>query len=184
VRVAYFDLETTDLRADIGRILIGSILCHDGQLVTFRQDVVAKKKRTDYADDGEIAKLIRDVLEKHDLLIAWNGKGFDIPFLNTRLVQNGHRRLLPKLFLDPKWYMQGWRGLLPRNAKLDTAAEFFRLGERKMDVPVEVWAKAACGNKEAMDTLVERCESDVRILKEATERILASGVVKTISVYP
>lgn len=131
-----------------------------------------------------MAVKIRDTLEDHDLIVAWNGKGFDIPFLNTRLIQGGERRLATRLVLDPMWYVKGWRGLMPRNGKLSTAIEFFGLDESKMAVPVEIWAKAAGGNREALDVLTERCESDVRTLAEVTRKILASGVVKTIQAYP
>lgn len=182
MRVAYWDLETTALISDLGRILCGSILCHDGTIVTHRQDRIRGKR--DFADDAEIARRIRNTLEQHDLLVSWYGKGFDHPFLTTRLIQNGDRKLDSKLVLDPCWYMRGWRGLKPRNSKLATAAEFFGLNESKMDVPVEVWARAATGNRIAMDTIVERCESDVRILREVTERVIASGVVKNITMYP
>lgn len=180
MRIAYFDLETTNLNADIGRILIGSIRKSDGDIVTFRNKTSLIRK----ADDRDIAIKIRDVLEKHHCLVGWHSKGFDIPFLNTRLAAHGERLLSPRLHLDPRWQMAGWRGLKPRSAKLSVAAEFFGLDERKMELGVEVWAKAGVGDKESLDILAERCESDVRLLYEVTQKILDSGVVKNIQSYP
>jgi hypothetical protein len=64
------------------------------------------------------------------------------------------------------------------------AAEFFKIKDRKMNVDVEVWIEAALGgNKKAMDILVDRCESDVLITKEVTDKIFALGLVKNIGTY-
>lgn len=189
MRVCYFDLETTNLVGDLGRLLCGSILRHDGTMVTFRQDEFVeaarrRKKKASMVDDGDLAEAIRDELEKHHIVSGWFSKGFDIPFLNTRLAQNGRRLIRQHIHFDPRWYMSGWRGLKPRSAKLAVAAEFFGLDEQKMAVGVEVWARAQVGEKEALDILVERCESDVRLLKEVSERILETGVVKNLMSYP
>ena len=184
MRVAYWDIESTDLTGDFGRLLCVSILQYDGVLVTFRQDeLVAAGKATDMADDSALAVLARDALEAHHLTCAWYGKGFDIPLLNTRLVANGHRMLKPMLMFDPRWYYSGWRGLKPRNAKLKTVTEFFGY-EQKQEVGAEVWVNARGGNKEAMDIVVERCESDVRILKDLAERTLDEGLVRNLGAYP
>jgi hypothetical protein len=183
LRVAYFDLETTALEADIGHILIGSILCHDGEMRTFRQDEM--RKRGDKVDcDKRIAVAIRDVLEEHHIVVGWHSKGFDIPFLNTRLVANGQQPIRKHLHFDPRWNMAGWRGLKPRNARLETAAEFFQLGEQKMKVPIQTWSASRYLDREALDVLVDRCESDVLLLRDLTEKILDTGLVSNIQSYP
>lgn len=179
LKVAYFDLETTNLNADIGRILCGTIRTHEGKVVTYRNSIPNIRK----ADDREIAIQIRDLLDQHHMLVGWHSKGFDVPFLNTRLVAHGERPLRRHLHLDPRWQMSGWRGLKPRSAKLKVAAEFFGLDEGKMELPVEVWAKAGVGDKDALKTLVERCESDVRLLYSVTQRILDTGLVTNIASY-
>lgn len=183
-RTAYFDLETTDLAGDFGRILCGSILRHDGTMQTFRQDeIVAAGKARNMADDREISKLIRDALEEHHLLVGWFSKGFDIPFLNSRLVANGHRMIKQHLHIDPRWYYSGWRGVKTRNAKLKTVSEFFGY-EPKQEVTSEVWVEARTGDRKAMDIVVERCESDVRILAEITARTADEGLIRNVQMYP
>lgn len=183
MRVAYWDLETSNLEGDIGRLLCASILSDDGEMTTFRNDRIRAKKSM--ADDHTIAVRIRDELEKYHMTVGWFSKGFDIPFLNTRLAAYNERTLAPHFHFDPCWSMRGWRGLKTRNGKLKTAAEFFGLGERKMDVDVSVWIDAALGgDHDAMDILAERCESDVRILAKLSTKILDTGLVKNISRYP
>lgn len=184
MRIAYWDLETSDLEGDVGRILCASILSlPSGTMTTFRNDKVKKKRSM--ADDAEIARKIRDKLEEHHLTVGWFSKGFDIAFLNTRLVASKQRPLASLLHIDGCWSLKGWRGLKPRNAKLATAAEFFGVPERKMPVDVSVWIDAALGgDRKAMDVLVERCESDVRVTRDVTEQLLNANLIKTIQRYP
>lgn len=183
MRIAVWDLETSGLEGDVGRILCGSILdVASNKMTTFRRDKCLGKNK---ADDSKLARSIRDELEKYHLTIGWYSKGFDIAFLNTRLVKAGLKPLRPHLHLDPIWVCKGWRGLKPRSAKMAVMSEFFNLGERKPSVDVDVWIDAAhAGDKAAMDELVERCEADVRITYELTLKLLDTGMIKSIQSYP
>ena len=181
MKVACFDLETTNLKADVGRLLCGSIYSFpSGEMTTYRIDECPRKH---FTDDVVLAERIRDKLEEHSILIGWNSKGFDVPFLNTRLVQNGKRKMNSHLHVDPMYCFRGWHGLKPRSSKLSTVAEFYDLDERKMDVDVSIWVRAMGGDTEAIDILVERCESDVRLLAHITAKAFESGLVKNISRY-
>lgn len=183
LRTAVYDLECTSLKGDVARLLCGSILSlPDGDMKTFRQDEIKKKKSM--ADDAELARLIRDELNKHHMVVTWHGKGFDDPMLRTRLAAHGMESQRPAFHFDAMYAARGWRGIKLRNSKLSTVAEFFDLPERKMDVDVSVWIDAAGGDKEAMDILVERCESDVRLLKEVGTRLLDVRALRNITMYP
>jgi len=182
LKIAVFDLETTSLLGDLGRLLCASVLSlPEGEMVTFRQDKIKKKKS--FADDREICLQLRDHIETHHMSIGYYSKGYDIPFLNTRLASHGERHLMPMLHLDPIWFFKGWRGLKPRSCKLKVVAEFLDL-ESKPDVPVEVWANAQGGDPEAIDILVDRCEADVRITHEVAMFALRAGLVRNIQRYP
>lgn len=186
MKVAYFDLETTNLKADVGRLLCGSVLCYDGSMHTVRWDEMATKKelRHGLTNDEKVAVAVRDLLNAHHVVCGWFSKGFDVPFLNTRLAAFGNKLVERHLHIDGIWYMKGWRGLGTRSAKLAVAAEFFGLDERKMDVDVNVWVRGQAGEREAMDVLVERCESDVRLLQKVVQRQLDLGLVRQIQSYP
>jgi len=180
-RIAYFDLETTDLIADFGIILIGSILSYPSmEMTTYRIDQTDTLKSEDY----NISKLIRDKLEEHHITCGYYSKGFDIAFLNTRLVQNGHRKLKRHLHFDPIWYYRGWRGLKPRSSKMSVVAEYYGFEERKQKVDISVWRRASRGDSAALDELVERCESDVRITARIAERTFENDLIANIQKYP
>ena len=171
MKVAFFDLETSDLKADIGRILVGSVYSYpEGTMKTFRLDEVNNGERM--WDDRKIARLIRDELNKHQLVVGWYSKGFDLPFLSTRLANYNMDRIKRHFHLDLIWYARGWSGIKPRNSRLATVAEFFNLGERKMAVDVEVWVRAMHGDTKAFKILSERCESDVRLTEKIYWKLL------------
>lgn len=182
MRVAYWDIETSDLKADVGRLLCAAVYDPISRKYTvFRNDEISSTM----ANDEEIAIQLRDHLEGYPITAGWHSKGFDIPFLNTRLAKYGHRPLARHLHLDGRWYMAGWRGLSPRSAKLAVAAEFFELKDRKPSVDVDVWIDAALGgDKGAMDELVDRCKADTKITAEVIQRLVSLGVVKNIQSYP
>jgi hypothetical protein len=179
--IAVFDLETTDLSADFGRLLCGSILSYpSGEMRTFRYDEYADTP----SNDREVAVAVRDYIERHHISCGYYSKGFDIGFLNTRLVVNGERPMRRMLHLDPIWYYRGWRGMKPRSSKMKVVAKVFDLGEEKQDVPDETWIDARHGDKDAMDIIVDRCESDVRITMNALVHCLDNDLIKNVQSYP
>ena len=181
MRYCTWDIETTNLKADIGRILCAVI--YDpviDDFTVFRNDRISKV----LADDSTLAVKLRDELETYAMTGGWHIKGFDIPFLNTRLAKARQQPLRRHHVVDGLWSMKGWRGLMPRNGKLATAAEFFDLPERKPSVDVDVWAEAMMGSKEAMDELVDRCKADAKITSQVIDELFKLGVVTNIQKYP
>jgi len=179
--IAVFDLETTDLSADFGRLLCGSILTYPTmEMVTFRYDDYAN----DPHDDRKLAVAIRDHLSGHHITVGYYSKGFDIPFLNTRLLVHGEQRMPQMLHIDPIWFYRGWRGMKVRSSKMKVIAKVLNLDEQKMDVPDETWINARHGDKEAMDIVCERCESDVRVTMKILCHCLDNRLMKSIQTYP
>lgn len=184
IRTAVWDLETSNLKPDVGRILCAVVKSFpSGEVHVFRNDDTRKKRNM--ADDAALAEKIRDCLESHHIVVGHNSKGFDWPFLTTRLAAAGKRLTAPRIHYDTLWFVKGWRGIDPRNGKLATVAEFFDLPDRKMEVDVKVWIDAALGgDSKAMDILVERCMSDVEISAQVAEKLLDLGVVTRLERYP
>lgn len=180
MKIAYFDLETSDLDGDFGRILCGSVLSFpSGQMKSFRWDNYGDT----IANDEKIALDIRNHIESHHISVGYYSKGFDIPFLNTRLAKFDNRHLKRMLHVDPIYYYRGWRGIKPRKSSLRVVSEFLDL-EQKPDLDADTWVSARTGNTEALDEVVRRCEADVRITKDVTDYAFESSMVKNIQSYP
>lgn len=179
MRTATFDLETTELKADVGRLLIGSVMdYHTEEIFTFSID-------PDRAyDDRTVCKEVRDKLQEYHLLVGWNILGFDLPFLQTRLAQNKMNKLGRVFYCDLMYHYRGWHGLKPRNSKLSTVAEFWDLPERKDDLDVKYWSKAMAGHEPSLRRLEERCESDCRLTHQIYEETLDfDGMISKIKRY-
>lgn len=176
MRIAMWDLETTDLKGLMGRILCCSFKPLDGEVYTYRGDDKPYKGRSKI-DDSKLCIAIRDELEKYDLIVAHNGRMFDIPFLNARLAKAGERPLNTHFVMDPRWFLNSG-AMRIGSAKLENAQKFFNLGEAKTPISWEDWQKASMGDREAMDQVVIHCEQDVKVLEELYWHVLP--YVKTL----
>lgn len=190
MKVAYWDIETWDLKPQFGAILAASVLdAATGKMKSFRIDTYIKKGLAeDMIDDRQLCVDLRDHLETFHLTSGWFSKGFDLTHIRSRLVMHGERPLREMLHMDCIWYFKGWRGLRPMSSKMKHVAEFLADAgvegiELKPDVPPEVWMKAKGGNRKAISEVVKRCEADVRITAAISEFALSTGLVKNISKY-
>lgn len=153
---------------------------------TFRQDeYVEGGLAEDSVDDQQLLLDLRDFLERHDLLCAYYGKGFDAPLVRTRLAKYGERILEPRLWIDPIYFFRGWRGLDPQGSSLEKVAKFLpEIDEEKYKLKPDEWLRARLGTPEFVDKVVERCESDVRLLKEVTDVALDHGLIRNVQRWP
>lgn len=172
MKTVFWDLETTDLKALMGRILCCSFieLGSDAEAYTYRQDHLPWR-RDDVIDDSQLVTAIRDRLETYDLIVAHNGRLFDIPMLNARLSKAGERPLKTHFVLDTRWYLNS-SSMRIGSAKLENAQKFFKLGTAKTPLSWETWQRAAALEGDAMDEVVAHCEADVRVLRELYPHVL------------
>lgn len=170
MRVAFFDLETTDLSALMGRVLCCSVAGLEGGVKTLRGDR-APYRTEDAIDDSKLVVAIRDTLEQADMVVGWNSKMFDIPFLNARLAKHGERPLRPHFNLDLMYYAGG-TSMRIGSRKLDNVAKYFNFVNQKTPITWEDWQRAGAGDKNAMNQVVAHCEADILVLREAYDHLL------------
>lgn len=176
MRIVAFDLETTDLKGLFGRVLccsfvsIGAEPGSMGDPYTMRLDARPWKDK-DSISDRRLVVAIRDELEKYNMVVGWNSKLFDMPFLNARLAKYGERPCRPQFHLDPMYQARGGQ-LRIGSSKLVNVQKFFGLPNEKTEISWEDWQRAAQGDKAAMEVVVYHCEQDVKVLAEAYWRLL------------
>lgn len=171
MRTVFFDTESTDLRAMMGRILCASFVPLDGEPYTMRIDKAPYRGRN-AIDDGKLVKAIRDELEQYNLIVGWNSKLHDIPLLNARLAKSRMRPYQCLNFhLDLMWYAGG-SSMKIGSKKLDNVAKYFELPFQKTPISWDAWQLAGAGDKESMSTVVEHCEHDVLVLREAYHHLI------------
>lgn len=191
MRVVAWDIETTDLKALMGRVLCASFYpiidpeVSDKLTTTWKPKPLTMRadkkpwKTGDPIDDSALCIAIRDELEKYNCIVTWNGKMFDMPFLNARLMQHGERPCNVQFHLDMMYRARaGAYGLRIGSSKLVNVQKFFGFAEEKTEISWEQWQRAAVGDLDAMNDVVYHCEKDVEVLASAYWTLLP--LVKTL----
>jgi uncharacterized protein YprB with RNaseH-like and TPR domain len=164
--VHFLDLETTDLYADTGSILIACVSSNGGRIRTLRRDRYARwgDQRT---EDRALVRELISFFAPGDVLVAYNGRRFDYPFLCTRALRD--HLIVPQLIVvDP---LLAVRRLRMSRRTLANVTQFLGLPP-KHGLPIEYWRKAAVnGSRVAMNALARHCRRDVESLWALTWRL-------------
>lgn len=169
-----FDIETTALYADLGVVLCMSYESSEepGVIRTIRADELASKdwKRGVRGNDREMVKRANEVLRKHDILVAHNGRFFDVPFLRTRAIKWDLAPLNDMVIVDPVRVARS--KLRFQSNRLDRMLDTLGIAERKTPLDLSVWMDVLHnGNRTAMNTIVEHCEADVKALSALLPKV-------------
>lgn len=173
MKVAFFDIETTDLAADVGQILCVSVLPWRGRVKTFKGTGGNPLGRSDRG----VVKATLEELMKYDLLVSYYGRFFDVPYLRSKAML--HRIRTPFSFLHIDLHLTTKQGLRLSNNRLVTCESFLGLQNNKTPLTRKVWKEAEYGDPKAFAEVVRHCEADVLVLQEYYERMLP--LVKNVS---
>src|SRR5207245_8889305 len=80
-RIVILDIETTSLEADAGS-LVGA-----GLMSVVGAGEYLEAGRT--SEEKSLLSKLSKHLESYDVMVTWNGRSFDIPFLTTRFMTHG-----------------------------------------------------------------------------------------------
>jgi len=161
------DIESTALYADLGVALCMSYESSEdpGVVHTLRTDKLNPRdwKRGVRGNDRELVKRCNEVIRNHDIVVAHNGKWFDLPFLRTRALVHGLAPLHEVTIVDPVLIAR--RKFRFQRNSLARIADTLKLADKKTPLDLSLWADVCLnGNQEGMDLIVEHCEADVRVL--------------------
>ncbi|MEM3401078.1 MAG: ribonuclease H-like domain-containing protein [Nitrososphaerota archaeon] len=159
-RVCFLDVEATSLEADVGTIVGAGIMEDDGKFSYISVDRPELEK-------NRLEDLLKK-LEQYHIVITWNGKSFDIPFLISRAIKHNLKAesLLSIYHLD-------MAELVRNNLKLSRTDLFHVskfLGIKKdvktlgQDVPT-LYVKAMKGDKVALRIIKNHCKDDLNVLR-------------------
>ena len=126
--LAFFDLETTGL-ASSPLFLIGVMVWSDGGLVT--KQFFAR----DYSEERPIISMFADCLRGKKMLVSFNGKSFDLPYIRARAAATGVRFAFDGPHLDLLHISRrAWKERLP-NCRLQTLESHICGRHRTGDIP-------------------------------------------------
>src|SRR5450432_2077721 len=96
-RALYFDTETTGLGGGAGVLafLVG-LAWFDDELRLHAEQFLLRSP----AEEQPLLEALAERVERADLLVSYNGKAFDLPLLNGRMVMNRRPKLPDRAHLD------------------------------------------------------------------------------------
>lgn len=166
-KVLLFDIEACDLSADNGYCFtfgykwLGEPAARTMSLLDFPQ-----KRRS---DDTGLMKAVYKIISAADVIVSWYGKGYDIKYLNSRMIIAGLNVLPPVPHVD--LYFTARFQLKLRSNRLASVQDFLQLEESKTKLDMRLWMVARDGEpkerKAALLYIDEHCRKDVLVLEQA-----------------
>lgn len=155
VRVAVWDIETTDFKSDIGRLTVSSFYYPE-------EDRLETRTFKDF-EDGErgLAVWTLERITELDFVVGHNHKAFDRNFLNGVLARHD-AGMLPRrgwwdTYLIARYGLKGNMGTSMANL-----ADVFQLGDGKYKPSKNDWRDVLV-DPAALEEIKHRCEEDVKL---------------------
>jgi uncharacterized protein YprB with RNaseH-like and TPR domain len=161
VKVVILDIETTSLEADAGVLVSAGLMSDTGR------GEYLEARRT--SEEKSLLSKLSKRLESYDVIVTWNGRSFDIPFLTTRLMKQGFdpRSLLRKPHIDLADVVKSRLRLT--FTYLDHVCDFFQIDRKKgpmgLDVP-HLYVRALEGDRKALLSIRDHCLDDLRATRQ------------------
>ncbi len=175
-KILVFDIETSPLVAylwskwqngvnDNDIIQDWSILCFSAKWL-FDSKIISHKmtkKELETKDDSRIVKELWKLLDEADIVIAHNGKKFDIKKANSRFLRN--KLHLPSSYQVIDTLLHARSKFGETSNALNYLANALGLGS-KMETPKGMWHKVMQGDYNMLGIMSKYCDQDVFLLEE------------------
>jgi len=161
-KIAYFDIEASDLTANWGMMLSWCIKYRgDSKII---EGAITKKEIFDYKFDKRITSELMEELKNVDILVTYFGTGYDIPFTRTRALYHGLE--FPAFGTIHHWdlFYKVRSKIKTHRKSLEVVTKFFGI-EGKTHLEPQMLFLAQYGDKEAMKELLHHNREDVIILE-------------------
>lgn len=180
MRILFLDIETAPARAYVWKMWKENIpparLEQEWYVLSFTakwagEDGAIARTLTDYPvrfkrnpqDDFSLLSELHALLDEADVVVAHNGKGFDIPKVNTRFLF--HKMAPPSPFKVVDTLLVARRNFKVTFNSLSYLAKFLNLPAKMDSVGFDVWLDCMAGKPEAFELLRTYNIQDVIVLE-------------------
>jgi uncharacterized protein YprB with RNaseH-like and TPR domain len=163
IKLAFFDIETTDFKANAGFVTCW-VIKYRGKKKIYGSRIKREEIYNETFDKRVVADLVEE-LKNVDVLVSYYGTRFDIPFVRSRAF--AHNLYFPPygtIYHFDLYYRARSLLQLHRNS-LDAVT-------RHLDIPgkthphIDEWMSARYGNPKTLKFVWDHCVADVKILEE------------------
>jgi uncharacterized protein YprB with RNaseH-like and TPR domain len=164
-KILLWDIECTHLKADFGTILCIGYKWLDEDKVYIRSITDDKGWQKDPTNDKKVVKDFAKVLQEADVWVTYNGKRFDVPYMQAKLLEHD----LPCLPNSPHvdLYFTAKHNIAISRKSLANVSWFLNLENKKTPVDGRTWKRAMTGHKKSIQYVEDHCDADVLLLEEA-----------------
>lgn len=126
--------------------------------------------RAGKVDDKAILKDIHSLLSEADIVVAHNGRAYDMKTINARMAAHGMRPPSPYRQVDTRNEARK-HFRLPSNS-LDELSNYFGFGKKLAHQGFSLWTGCLAGDKSAWETMRRYNKHDVVLLEKVYKKIL------------
>jgi len=119
-------------------------------------------------DDKRVVKGLNRLFDEADMIIAHNGKKFDVPMANTRFLY--YKMPIPSPYRIIDTLLMARKAFAVTFNHLDYLGEFLGLG-RKKETNFQLWKDCMAGDKKALDEMQAYNNQDVILLEDVYHAI-------------
>lgn len=169
LRIAFLDIECTNLRADYGYVIC---VCWKeyGKKKIHTASILNCPKKGEPFNDINVLKAVQQCIDQYDCIVTWYGARFDIPYLNARMLYHGLEPIDMNIPHIDLWKTARNHLKLSSN-RLANVQNFLQLENEKTALKGAEWIKAQYGNKRAIGYVIDHCKADVLVLEQAYEKL-------------
>ena len=114
-------------------------------------------------NDSRIVKSLYELINEADIIVAYNGRNFDIPYMNQRFLVYGFAPYTPVQVVDP--YETAKSVFKFSSNKMDNIASQLGL-QNKIKTDFNLWKGCVKGDKKCLDDMLTYNKQDVVVLEE------------------
>jgi len=172
-KVLTFDIETSPNLAYVWQCYktnvspammhtLGDVMCYAAKLLG--SDMIYFDSRQRDKDDKRMCETLWKLVDGADIVIAHNGKAFDVKLMNARWAFHGLPPPSPYKVVDTlKVVKDSFR--IPIN-KLDFLGRYFNIGKKMEHEGFNLWTKCMAGNRAAWNRMRDYNLQDVFLTEE------------------
>jgi hypothetical protein len=169
-KILIYDIETSNLRSDFGLLFCVGYKWYgeDGIYCPALYDYPNYKR--DLTDCRKLLKDFTKVYAEADMVVTFNGKMFDVKWVNGKLWHYGLPLLPPVPHVDLYWAAK-----VALNASRKSLANLAKVGQFKSSKFSEFdnheWLRASVGHLPSMRNIVKHCIADIEVTEEMYDRL-------------
>lgn len=175
-KILIFDIETSPMKAYVWKrwkenisldqtISEWFVICWSAKWLYSSEvlgDVVTPEEAI-HEDDKRVVTSLWKLFNEADIVVAHNGKRFDVPKMNSRFICNDLPPTTPYYIIDTLEVAKKQFGF--SSNKLDALATYFGF-DHKLDTDFNLWKTCLEGNQESLNYMLEYNKRDVTLLEE------------------